>query len=57
MNLELTEEELKFLLEMIQVLRFTGSDVEKVYEIKKKIQNARDTTQKENKKNLNKISE
>ena len=35
MEIKLTKEQIKFLLEMINVLNFPGREVEKVYEIKK----------------------
>ena len=40
MKIELTKDELKFLLEMINVLRFPGTETEKVYKIKKKVEEA-----------------
>jgi hydroxypyruvate isomerase len=35
MKVELTQEQIKFLLEMINVLNFPGREVERVYELKK----------------------
>lgn len=39
METKFTQEDLKFLLEMINVLNFPGSQVEKVSAIKEKIKN------------------
>jgi len=46
-TIEFTEDEIKFLLEMINVLNFKGDSIELAYEIKKKIKEAFEQTKKE----------
>jgi len=46
MKIEFNEKQLKFLLEMVNVLNFPGKEAENVFEIKKKIEKGIEETTK-----------
>ena len=46
MQIELTQDQVKFLMEMINVLNFPGKEVENVYQIKQAIKKSLEGEQK-----------